>query len=838
MSSVELTPLLQGEARSWRRFLPSSTIFWCALTYSLASLFVFTPLSSFLAGTGSKHVVATSSVYFHPGRSVGQMIQAVIYVSIMLAYSLALALFSQIVAQALFACGLPEVNYCVMLVLFCGCGLGFVGFIKIRVGHPSFNTACSVAIIFLVTVILREDDGQSGALSFSQIFSFFLMSCIGSSIAAIVCVVGNRNYDTDTLVKEIADILDLQCELFEALFEEFTYGSLRGDLAELKTEARTKLTAAKNRLRYAYLELALAGKLQVYERLEFKVQCMERQALHLGGINHCIEVKSQLLAYKGGARRRFSMAGDAGLGEVDEDEIGIQKFLKWMSWPMKNLVEAIKTVHNLDSSLESYSQILTQKMRHVYSDVKLESTTAESLLATSGMFAHLLKYLGEEVLCRESLEPLPDSQSRNWSWIFKNWRSWGSRSTVLADASPFLAITEALYPTRQAKGIGGVGLTVWSFIKFLQRRDVQHGIRCGVGTIIISWPAFLEQTRPIFKLWHGEWAVITYMIIIARNLGAMRKNIPYRVFGTATGAVLGILVYMIFGNDEKSLVFVGFLIALSCFPSILASSKPPAGRFVLLTYNLVCLYSYSVSHNDYDDDDPDRGNPVYDVAFHRFLSVLAGITWAVFVTLTIWPHSARRLLRDNLSVQWMRLGMVWKSDPIQMRGMCGESELQNMMMDLRTLLAQSPAEFRLRGKFESEPYAGLVKNTQKILDAFHSISILTFDEPNTLGEQSLISDTSLERKEIGSMLFLYFYTAAASVRLGFPVPDYLPQPRDSVARFVRKLQESRSTTVPEDFVLLYSYLMVALTLSEELTEINEALRYLFGALDADLYKYI
>lgn len=837
MPSNELTPLLGRERSKIWQYLPSKTTFWCALTYSVASLFVFTPLSGFLGGASSKHVVATSSVYFHPGRSVGQMIQAVIYLAIMLSYSISLALVSVAVSHVLFAYGLPELNYCIVLIVFCGCGLGFVGFVKIRVGHPSFNTVCSVAIIFLVTVFLREDNIQVGLISFEQAFSYFSMACVGSLIAALTCVLGNRDYDTEKIKLELSKILSLQEELCDALFEQFVYGSIRGDLEDLKTESRHNLAAARTRLRYVFLELAVAGKLRIYERLKLTVECLEREALHLGGLNHCIDVKSQLLAYKSGTKRRFSMAGDAGLGKVDEDMLGIQMFLQWMDQPMKDLVEAIKNPRNLESCLEDYSQILTREMRHVYRDVKLESSTSESLVATCAMFGHLLKYLGEEVLRRKTVEMQAESMGRDWSWIFKPQRYW--RSTERSEASPFFEVTEALYPTRQAKDVGSVGLTLWSIVRFFRRRDVQHGIRCGLGTIIISWPAFLAELRPTFKLWHGEWAVITYMIIIARNLGAMRKNIPYRIFGTATGAILGISAYILFGTDERALIFLGFVIALACFPSILAGSRPPAGRFVLLTYNLVCLYSYSVSHDDYDDDDPDRENPVYDVAFHRLVSVLAGIIWAVFITMTVWPHSARRSLRDNLSVQWMRLGMVWKSDPIKMHGMCGEAELQEMMTDLRTLLDQSPAEFRLRGRFQSEPYSGLVQNTQTVLDAFHSISILTFDDPQTSGEQSLISDTSLERQEIGSMLFLYFYTAAASVRLGFPVPEYLPQPRDSVARFVKKLRASRATdNHPEDFVLLYSYLMVALTLSERLAEINEALRYLFGALDAELYKYI
>ena len=45
--------------------------------------------------------------------------------------------------------------------------------------------------------------------------------------------------------------------------------------------------------------------------------------------------------------------------------------------------------------------------------------------------------------------------------------------------------------------------------------------------------------------------------------------------------------------------------SLCCFYVILAKGKGPMGRFVLLTYNLSCLYAYSLSVKD-DEDDNDE----------------------------------------------------------------------------------------------------------------------------------------------------------------------------------------------------------------------------------------
>lgn len=118
----------------------------------------------------------------------------------------------------------------------------------------------------------------------------------------------------------------------------------------------------------------------------------------------------------------------------------------------------------------------------------------------------------------------------------------------------------------------------------------------------------------------------------------------------------------------------------------MAAGKGPFGRFTLLTYNLSVLYSYSLSIRQGEDDSDEGGtNPIItEIALHRVVAVFLGIIWGLIITRIIWPISARKKLKTGLSVLWLRMGLIWKRDPLSM---LIEGESANAYMNLREELA-------------------------------------------------------------------------------------------------------------------------------------------------------
>ena len=69
------------------------------------------------------------------------------------------------------------------------------------------------------------------------------------------------------------------------------------------------------------------------------------------------------------------------------------------------------------------------------------------------------------------------------------------------------------------------------------------------------------------------------------------------------------------------------------------------GRFILLTYNLTALYSYSMIQKDSEDDNEGGDNPIIgEIAFHRFIAVSIGIM-GINYGYVVLPNSARVRLK-------------------------------------------------------------------------------------------------------------------------------------------------------------------------------------------------
>lgn len=198
----------------------------------------------------------------------------------------------------------------------------------------------------------------------------------------------------------------------------------------------------------------------------------------------------------------------------------------------------------------------------------------------------------------------------------------------------------------------------------------------------------------MYQHWRGEWGLLSYMLVCSMTIGASNTTGWARFIGTFIGAILAIIVWSICQSNPFALAFCGWLVSLPCFYIIIAKRNGPFGRFIMLTYNISCLYAYSLSISETDDDDDEGGKTPFmvEIAWHRVVAVLAGVIWGLFITRVIWPISARRKLRDGLSLLWLRMGLIWKRDPLST---LLEGESQNAYMNLSEEMAlQRYSEFK------------------------------------------------------------------------------------------------------------------------------------------------
>lgn len=186
---------------------------------------------------------------------------------------------------------------------------------------------------------------------------------------------------------------------------------------------------------------------------------------------------------------------------------------------------------------------------------------------------------------------------------------------------------------------------------------------------------------------------------------------------------------------------------------------------VLLTYNLTALYAYSLSVQDDDHDDDEGGvNPsIAEIALHRVVAVLTGCLWGLFVTRLVWPISARQKFKDGLSLLWLRMGLIWKRDPLATlldgeptnayMDLREEFELQRYLSRLETLRSNACSEFELRGPFPNAAYSSILGSTSRMLDAFHAMNVIIMkDTVASEGEAEILKATAGERAQLCSRI--------------------------------------------------------------------------------------
>jgi hypothetical protein len=197
-------------------------------------------------------------------------------------------------------------------------------------------------------------------------------------------------------------------------------------------------------------------------------------------------------------------------------------------------------------------------------------------------------------------------------------------------------------------------------------RLVRFAAKVGIGASLYSLFAFIPTTRPFYQHWRGEWGLLSYMLVCSMTIGASNTTGWSRFIGTFIGAIIATFVWVLCQGNAVALIFCGWIVSLPCFYIIVAKGQGPFGRFIMLTYNLSCLYAYSLSVRDSVDDEDEGGvTPIIsEIVLHRVVAVLAGCVWGLIITRVIWPISARQKFKDGLSLLWLRMGLIWKKDPM------------------------------------------------------------------------------------------------------------------------------------------------------------------------------
>lgn len=280
-------------ARRFWTFAKSETglgVLKCSLAYLLGSMATFVPfIRNSLGQQDGKHMVATITVYFHPARSRGSMYEALMCAFSAFAYASFMCIASMCVS-VFFAdtLDLMPIGHIIVLIVFCGGGLGFVGWVKQRQANPLVNIGCSLASLAMITVLTKEGAVQRGDFSFAKISQVLKMIILGVVATMAVSFSVFPISAAKKLRQNMIDITDSLAEMFGLITSSFLSGfeeelELEPFKAAVDRHKRAFSNLSKN-LREAKFEHYVAGREKQY-RVEAKlVQCVQQVTQSIGGL--------------------------------------------------------------------------------------------------------------------------------------------------------------------------------------------------------------------------------------------------------------------------------------------------------------------------------------------------------------------------------------------------------------------------------------------------------------------------------------------------------------------------------------------------------------------------
>lgn len=279
---------------------PGIGVLKCSLAYFLGSLATFIPsISGLLGHQDGKHMVATVTVYFHPARSQGSMFRALICALLAFCYSAFLSITSMLV-ESFFqdTLDLLVAGHALVLIVFCGGGLGFVGWTKQRLGDPLVNVACSLTALSTITILTKEGAVQSGDLSLSKISQVLKMVIMGVVIAMAVSFLIFPISARKKLRANLVTVTDTMAIMLAIMTESFLSGSeeelASAEFVDAETRHRKAYSQLDKLVREAKLEHLAAGTEREY-RLEKKLVRWVQDITHnMGGLRSAVSLQFSL----------------------------------------------------------------------------------------------------------------------------------------------------------------------------------------------------------------------------------------------------------------------------------------------------------------------------------------------------------------------------------------------------------------------------------------------------------------------------------------------------------------------------------------------------------------
>jgi hypothetical protein len=191
-----------------------------------------------------------------------------------------------------------------------------------------------------------------------------------------------------------------------------------------------------------------------------------------------------------------------------------------------------------------------------------QNVAKEEVAASMTYFSFSLEEFAREIL--DVIDVLRELKSykqlnprREWWWLV-----FWSRSGIILLIYLIKERTPRTYPIpmpkheesphRPENKRGVLKYRLWKAFEKLRKPEIKFAVKVGLGAVLLALPAFTQRYRDSYTHWRGEWALLSYFVVLAMGVGATTSTgfwrsstciiTDFRILGTSIGAVAAIIL--------------------------------------------------------------------------------------------------------------------------------------------------------------------------------------------------------------------------------------------------------------------------------------------------------
>ncbi|KAI9202197.1 Fusaric acid resistance protein-like-domain-containing protein [Polychytrium aggregatum] len=884
----------------------------CAITFMLATLATFVANLNEDLGSAS-YLVATAVVFLHPARTIGSMIEAVLcsFLGMTLGYSVA---YGTLAMSAVLSETYPSVpwlqNVVGILNLFLVTYL--LAFIRAKINRPAVSTGCTFAHLLTFLTITQLPHEKAGGNLGDKIHRIALSLFFGTLISLFGCCAFWPTTAASSIRRDIHTTLTNLQAFFGVLSNIFSlpshvssddlrlYRSQSGrelirpdvtleikpvefhhdELHELiKSHQKLLLRLEKARFEVAF-ELFSTMFLHFHEYKDIFVT-IERLTQHLGTLkSSVVAIDTQLSQSQSSGKQNpileeFKQKMGPSLRQLIEIcrktlatvesvlDDGQRPLFSEIQTP--DLASVNHLIQSLRATIEGFDRDQRTLLMELYEKDNQEVFLVYFLIFTLLEISTELVFLSEGVwtLCQNINERRRVGRIR---WIWQSWTLVRDKSYGCPRISPIpwkggrhLQAGETTVMGIQNPAAPGFYGSIWKFFTSLREFETKFALKTALTIALMALPSYLEATQLLFYEYRLNWALTTAVVVITPSVGGSNSSGIQMIFGTIVGAVCALTSWVLFPKEPWGLFLATAIVITPSFFLFLYGTHPRIGQILLMTYSIIVLHTYA------SPTDPITGKDysIYDIAYRRGVSVVAGVVIGLLVSWYVWPYKARTELRKELSGSLFDMAILYtklvgifesgqpRSAPQDLdQFLEQELSIRLKLTEQQLLLAQTAHEPRLKGDFPAIVYGQILDACNRILDRFVAIRAAIMGYEQFL-ETPSIADTDGEAHRVAMIgeILLTFYVLSGAMILKAPLPPFLPNIEACRQRLICNLGHSqRQLAAPElrkkksfvvtpsgqpdgTFFFYYAYVIEMESVISELTLLGGLTKKLFGELD-------